>query len=307
MNLRAAVRVASLSCLLAMAAGPLRAGQPDNRLKSAGETIVSASEYPWSAVGKLNNGVSGSCSAVLISQDYALTAAHCLFFRNTGRFLPPESLHLLLGYENQTYAQHLRIRAYFIPPSYDPLKPFESIANDWALLQVSGESRGRARPVRVAQQTQPSETRVMTAGYSGRTPFKMTADTGCSLIGRSSDRALLFDSCAAPHGFSGGPVLVKAADQRSVSVLGIHVGNQAWETRPFAIAVSAEKIWPEIRACLEQHRCRFQHIAGRRDPSAAEILARPSAGSANAVADSTDPACGDIESLLCGVPFAERN
>ena len=47
------------------------------------EADVSA--YPWSAIGKLNNGVGGSCTAAVIEQDLALIAAHCIFNRRTAR------------------------------------------------------------------------------------------------------------------------------------------------------------------------------------------------------------------------------
>ena len=42
--------------------------------------------YPWSAIGKLNNSIGGSYTAAVVEQDLALTAAHCIFNRRTGRF-----------------------------------------------------------------------------------------------------------------------------------------------------------------------------------------------------------------------------
>ena len=85
--------------------------------------IVEATTYPWVVIGKLNNGVGGSCTAFMVSPKYALTAAHCLFFRKTGRYLPAESIHLILGYENQHFRRHFRISAYYIPAAYRPLSP----------------------------------------------------------------------------------------------------------------------------------------------------------------------------------------
>lgn len=239
-------------------------------VQSAVEAAVPANEYPWSAIGKLTNGVIGACTAVLIAQHYALTAAHCLFMKHTHRFLPAESLHFILGYENQRYADHLRVLAYFIPPTYDPTKPFETIASDWALLQVSGSS---ARPLDIkAEFNARAKPSLAAAGYSTRIPYRMTADGECRFAGRSSDNYLLFDTCYAPDGFSGGPVLTQNPD-RSYSVAGIRVGNQVWQGRRVAIAVSSESIWREIRPCIEVQECYFQHFAGNRDPSAAEIFA----------------------------------
>jgi len=240
-------------------------------VQSAVEAAVPAKEYPWSAIGKLTNGVIGACTAVLIAQHYALTAAHCLFMKHTRRFLPAESLHFILGYENQRYAHHLRVLAYFIPPTYDPTKPFETIASDWALLQVSETS---ARPLDIKTEfSARAKPTLAAAGYSTQIPYRMTADKECYFAARSSDNYLLFDTCHAPDGFSGGPILVQNPDTQSYLVAGIHVANQVWQGRRIAIAISSESIWREIRPCIEMHECYFQHFAGNRDPSAAEIFA----------------------------------
>src|SRR5262245_11011904 len=162
--------------------------------KTSDEVVVSARDYPWSSVGKLNNGVFGGCTAVLISEHYALTAAHCLFFQRSRRFLPPESLHFILGYENQRYESHLRVLAYFVPPTYNPMKPFETLASDWALLQVAGDARPATRPLAVKREVRSiAGSNLMTAGFSGRTPYRMTADKSCQLVGRSSDHNILFE------------------------------------------------------------------------------------------------------------------
>lgn len=274
--------------------------------KPPSELMVAAKDYPWSAIGKLNNGAFGACTAVLISQNYALTAAHCLYFRTLRRFLPSESLHFILGYEGEHFADHLRVLAYYVPRSYNPLKPFETLASDWALMLVSSDRRMPTRPLAIAPDVRAApEISLMSAGYSGRRPHRMTGDQGCQFVSRSSDNGLLFDNCYAPEGFSGGPLLVANADKQSYSVAGIHVGNQAWQGRPVAIAVSAEAIWREIRPCVEDHDCHFQHVASGRDPSAADILSGlPNLGLKTIRDPLADASCGqdvpECGSLLAG-------
>lgn len=271
---RAAIPKALFFALAMMAAAPSQAEQKPGESAQPEANFVTPDVHPWSAVGKLNNGLFGACTAVLISDDYALTAAHCLYFKILRRFLPAESFHFVLGYDNLGRGEHLHVVAYHIPPAYDPRKPFESIASDWALLQVANDPRPTAKPLALAREVDLTEqTAVMVAGYSKKRPHKMSADKNCRIIASSSDEKILFDTCNTPDGFSGGPVLALNPDGRSFSVLGIHVATQAWQGKPVAIAISAAAIWPQIRSCIEEHKCSFQHVARTRDPTAAEIFA----------------------------------
>lgn len=241
-------------------------------LSLAEGAIVDAKVYPWSSIAKLNNGAGGSCSAVLISPTYALTAAHCLFYKNTGRFLPAQSLHLVLGYENAQFQGHMLISAYFISSAYDPTRPFETLAHDWALLSISPQQKLTTQPLKISQLMRGGESRLMTAGYSRGTPYLMTADRHCHLVGRSADRSLLYDSCAAPEGYSGGPLLALSADGRTVSIAGIHVASQPWPEETITVAVPIETIWKNIKPCIEDNQCEFQVVAAGKDPTAAEVL-----------------------------------
>lgn len=236
------------------------------------DPVVEANEYPWSAVGKLNNGIFGSCSAVLISPHHALTAAHCLYFKFTRRFLPAQSLHVVFGFEKGQFRDHLRVTAYHVPSTYDPAKPHETLAHDWALLFLARESA--TKPLPMARDVSPTAIlNLMTAGYARRTPYRMTADRQCHFVGRSEESNLLYDSCHAPDGYSGGPVLVENADKRSYSVAGIHVGNQPWNGQLLSISVSSDEIWRAIRPCIENKDCQFQHVATGEEPTAADVLA----------------------------------
>jgi len=295
---------AAFASFIMMAAAPSSADQPAGEPPQQEPNLVTTDLHPWSAVGKLNNGLFGACSAVLISDDYALTSAHCLYFKILRRFLQPESFHLVLGYDNQSLGKHLHVVAYHIPPAYNPRKPYESLADDWALLQVSSDAKTDVKPVPVARELDlPTQTEVMTAGYSSRRPHKMSADKNCRIVGSSSDEKILFDTCNTPDGFSGGPVLALNPDGRSFSVVGIHVASQVWKGKPVAIAVSGASIWPQIRACVEQHKCSFQHVARQRDPTAAEIFAGlPNLGMRKVIDIVADTFCGP-ENPQCGGPL----
>src|SRR5262245_48130080 len=256
-----------------MAAVPSLADEAPGQTPQREANIVDTDLHPWSAVGKLNNGLFSACTAVLIADDYALTTAHCLYSKILRRFLPPESFRLVLGYDNQGLGKRFHVVAYYIPPAYNPRQPFESTADDWALLQVEGDPKSRVTPVSVAREIDlTNQIEVMTAGYSSRRQHKMSAIKDCRIIGRSTDDKILFDTCNIPEALSGGPVLALNPDGRSFSVLGIHVAKQDWQGLSIAIAVSAAAIWPQIRACVEAHKCTFQHSRPpQRHPTAAGL------------------------------------
>ena len=112
-----------------------------------------------------------------------------------------------------------------------------------------------------------------------------------------------------PDGFSGGPVLALNPDGRSFSVLGIHVASQAWQGKPVAIAVSAAAIWPQIRSCVEEHKCNFQHVARTRDPTAAEIFAGlPNLGPAEShISWLTGSAATKSRNAACPMPIVSES
>jgi hypothetical protein len=235
---------------------------------------VDANAYPWMAVAKLNNGSGGFCTAVRISADYALTAAHCLYYRSTARFLPAESFHLVFGYQKQGFREHVRVAGYHIAYGYDPSRPYESLELDWALLSVASPAKVAIFAPLVAEPTPLGlQAHLMTAGYSHLVPYAMTADQRCQMMGRSLDKKLLFDTCSAPAGYSGAPLLTFNPANKRVELAGIHVANQAAKNSAAAIAIPIESIWPEIKLCIEAGRCDFNVVASGKDPPASEILA----------------------------------
>jgi protease YdgD len=110
---------------------------------------VDISSYPWSSIAKLNNSVGGSCTGVVIEQDKVLTAAHCIFNRRTGRFLPPRSLHVLLGYEQGRFAFHALTDNYVIGSGYEAHQKIATLSSDWAILTLTRSLPDSIRPLQL--------------------------------------------------------------------------------------------------------------------------------------------------------------
>ena len=196
--------------------------------------------YPWSAIGKLNNSVGGSCTAAVIKQDLALTAAHCIFNHRTGRFLPAESLHLLLGFRRGDYVVHALVSSYTIGPEYDPSMELQTIKSDWALLRLTDQLPVTIRPLAISDTVPKAGTHVMVGSYARGRRYVMTVDKDCQLSGISANSVLLQHDCRVAQGSSGAPLLMMNND--SAVIVGVQVAIGKRNGADVMLAVSAESI-----------------------------------------------------------------
>lgn len=202
---------------------------------------VDVSAYPWSSIAKLNNSIGGSCTAVVIERDSVLTAAHCTFNRRTNRFLPSESLHVLLGYERGQYAVHALVSSYIVGPGYDPANERGTASSDWAVLKLVEALPNGVQPLRFVDRLPSPDTQLMIGGYAGRRLYVMTADINCQLIGELPSSSLLQHNCRVEQGSSGAPLLMMERGGEAV-IIGIQVGFGRGTGGDIMLAVSAQSI-----------------------------------------------------------------
>ncbi len=230
--LRAAVALASL----ASAAMPARAEAPPLPA-AAGDhhAVVDAGSYPWFAVGKLFNSIGGACTAAAIAPDKVLTAAHCLYAFRTHRFLPPDSIHFLLGYARGDFRVHARVASYALGPGYDPADETRTAARDWAVLTLAEPLPAEVRPLPLGAAVPVPGSGIEIGGFAQDRAYLMTADTHCRLLGPSAGTVVLAHDCVIAHGDSGAPLLVRSADG-TVQAFAVTVGFWTVAGRQVAIA-----------------------------------------------------------------------
>jgi len=205
-----------LPCILALLAAPAWAGPADQRFQRELHGIkgpedqrrrMPAREFPWSAMGRLNNGQGGHCSATLIGPRLVATAAHCLWNDRTQRPMPASAFTFVAGYDRGEFLRASKIIA--IHPAAGWIFTTEqqelaSRANDWAVLELAepvGDDIGW-----IATAVPKAGMTVAVAGYGKDKAFVPLAHVGCHLT-QQPMAGVLFHDCDAVQGESGGPVL----------------------------------------------------------------------------------------------------
>jgi protease YdgD len=208
---------------------------------------VDVSQYPWSAIGKLYNETGGAYTAVIISREKVLTAAHCVFNNRTRRFIPAASLHFLVGYRTGQFTAHARAASYEIGSGFDPLRYEETNSADWAVLTLTESLPADIEPLKLSEGSSPSGTKAVIAGYPQDRAFAMTADGDCELREQIDDGRLFLHTCRGINGYSGAPILVSSGDNK-IEIAGIQIATFQSDGTQKMVAVPAQTVQQALKA-----------------------------------------------------------
>lgn len=195
----------------------------------------------YRAVGRLNVAGARFCTATLVSERLALTAAHCLVHPRTGRAVPLSELRFVPGLRIEEEAGVLRVARAATAPGFtlmDEPRP-EDLDDDIALLELEGSAA--VVPLEVAGLSE--ERALSIVSYGRRRAHAPSISERCPPLERLG--AVLVVGCEVEEGVSGAPVLAGGRVVAVVSAMGrLPLG------RTFALTVTAAPWMEVLRARL---------------------------------------------------------
>lgn len=160
----------------------------------------------WEAVGRLNIGGTGFCTGALIAPRLVLTAAHCLFDRDSKERINPADVQFLAGWRNGRAGAYRNIRRAVVHPDYfyDGEVSSGRVRNDLALLELERPIRNtKIKPLATGARPRPGDS-VGVVSYARDRSEAPTLQEVCTVI--TQQEGVLVTSCSVDFGSSGAPI-----------------------------------------------------------------------------------------------------
>jgi V8-like Glu-specific endopeptidase len=239
------MRAVLILALLLLA--PLAGQADESRLKSL---RTGDDSRGWNAVGRLDLDDSGFCTGTLIAPQLVLTAAHCMFDKETNRQVDAREIKFLAGWRNGRAEAYRGVRRAVIHPEYafDGADRADRVAHDIALLELDQPIRlPSIRPFRTG--TWPAKgDEVGVVSYAQDRAEAPSLQQVCHVLARRPGVFVL--SCNVDFGSSGAPVF--AMRDGVPQVVSVVSAKAEVDGRKVALGVALEQPLQEVMARLDQ-------------------------------------------------------
>ncbi|EKD60475.1 MAG: Peptidase S1 and S6 chymotrypsin/Hap [uncultured bacterium] len=173
----------------------------------------------WNAVGRLNLGTYGFCTGALIAPDLVLTAAHCLFDKDTGARIDPADIEFQAGLRNGRAEAYRHISRAVPHPDYiySGANNLDRVAFDVAVLELDQPIRQPSiTPFSTGARPQTGDE-VGVVSYAKDRAEAPSLQQVCHVIDEAPEVLVL--SCDVDFGASGAPIF--AFDDGLASIVSV--------------------------------------------------------------------------------------
>ena len=160
----------------------------------------------WEAVGRLDIDGKGFCTAALIAPNLILTAAHCMFDRETGLAIDPARMQFLAGLRNGRALAYRDVRLALTLPEYVHTGAVGALTSryDLALLQLTQPIRSTEITPFDVVSSNGIGTEVAVVSYAADRAEAPSLQQVCGVLGQQDGVIVL--SCDVDFGSSGAPI-----------------------------------------------------------------------------------------------------